>query len=245
MRSRRTPKSATLLKNPSERTVTLEGNATTTVRVYEAADPRIDAAFILAHGAGAGQQSVFIVDFARALSALGVDVVTFNFPYIEQHRRIPDRNPVLEACFRAVIDWTRSGVPSAHRFLFIGGKSMGGRIATQVAAADPSLAIAGLVLLGYPLHPPGRPAERRDRHLPAIGRPVLFVQGSGDAFGTPEQLAPAVAAMRPPPTVRVVKDGDHSFKLRRKDAPAQAEVYANIQQDIVSWIRDIVMASAP
>jgi predicted alpha/beta-hydrolase family hydrolase len=213
--------------------------------VYDARDPRADAAFILAHGAGAGQLSGFITDFARALSALGLDVVTFNFPYIEQQRRIPDRNPVLEACFRAVIDRTRAVIPSARGPLFIGGKSMGGRIATQVAAADPALPISGVVLLGYPLHPPGKPAERRDRHLPAIARPVLFVQGSRDAFGTPEQLAPAVAAMRPSPTVCVVNEGDHSFKLRRKDPTAQAGVYANIQQDIVAWMRGIVTASAP
>src|SRR6266702_2864919 len=87
----------------------------------------------------------------------------------------------------------------AKRALFIGGKSMGGRIATQVAAGDPGLPIAGLVLLGYPLHPPGRPAERRDKHLPAVGRPMLFVQGSRDAFGTPEELTPLVATLQPAP----------------------------------------------
>src|SRR5947207_8086351 len=119
-----------------------------------------------------------MVDTAHALSALGLDVVTFNFPYIEQHRRIPDRGPVLEACYRAVIERVRAEIRCAARFLFIGGKSMGGRIATQVAAADPALPVAGLVLLGYPLHPPGKPAERRDRHLPSIQRPILFVQGS-------------------------------------------------------------------
>jgi predicted alpha/beta-hydrolase family hydrolase len=236
----------TPLKNQSELlSVRLEANVSTTAIVYEAHEPRIDAALILAHGAGAGQQSVFVVDFARALAALGLDVVTFNFPYIEQRRRIPDRNPVLEACFRAVIDRTRSAVPSGRGFLFIGGKSMGGRIATQVAAADASLPIAGLVLLGYPLHPPGKPTERRDRHLPGICRPVLFVQGSRDAFGTPEQLAPVVATMRPTPAVRIVEDGDHSFKLRRKDPARQSGVFANIQQDIVAWTRSIVTASAP
>ena len=122
---------------------------------------------------------------------------------------------------------------------------MGGRIATQVAAADPSLPASGLVLLGYPLHPPGKPAERRDKHLPAIHRPVLFVQGSRDAFGTPEQLAPALAAMAPFATLLTVDDGDHSFKLRKKDPARQAGIFANIQQDIVAWMRTIVTASAP
>jgi predicted alpha/beta-hydrolase family hydrolase len=235
----------TPLKSPSELHIPLEAGAATTALVYQAGDPKIGAVLILGHGAGAGQQSAFSIDFSRALSALGLDIVTFNFPYIEQGRRIPDRGPVLEACYRAVIDRTRADGAGANQFVFIGGKSMGGRIATQVAAADPSLPIAGLILLGYPLHPPGKPAERRDKHLPAIGRPMLFVQGSRDAFGTPAQLTPVVAALQPAAVVRVVEDGDHSFKLRRKDPAAQAGVYANIQQDIVAWTRGIVTASAP
>jgi uncharacterized protein len=235
----------TPLKNTSELKIPLETGAATTALVYDAGDPMVGAALILGHGAGAGQQSTFMVDFARALSALGLDVVTFNFPYIEQRRRIPDRGPVLEARYRTVIDQTRTKVSSASRFLFIGGKSMGGRIATQVAAADPALPVAGLVLLGYPLHPPGKPAERRDKHLPAIRRPILFLQGSRDAFGTPEQLAPIVTGLQPAPTLRVVDDGDHSFKLRRKDPAAQSGLYANIQQDIVAWIRRLVSGSTP
>ena len=238
-------KSVTPLKNPSELKIPLETGAATTALVYAAADPRVGAALILGHGAGAGQQSAFMIDFARALSALGLDVVTFNFPYIEHGRHIPDRAPVLEACYRAVIERTRAEVPGASRFLFIGGKSMGGRIATQVAAADPALPVAGLVLLGYPLHQPGRPTERRDKHLPVIRRPMLFLQGSRDAFGTPAQIAPIASGLQPPATLRVVEDGDHSFKMRRKDPAAQAGVYANIQQDIIAWTRNVVTASTP
>ena len=233
------------MRSPSELKIPLEAGAATTALVYPAADPVVGAALVLGHGAGAGQQSTFMVEFARALSALGLDVVTFNFPYIEQRRHIPDRGPVLEACYRSVIDEVRAHVENARHSLFIGGKSMGGRIATQVAAADPSLPIAGLVLLGYPLHPPGRPAERRDKHLPAIRRPMLIVQGNRDTFGAPDQFAPIVSALRPTPTLHVVADGDHSFKLRRKDPAAQAGVYANIQQEIVAWTRGVIAASTP
>jgi uncharacterized protein len=200
-------------------------------------DTPVDAALILGHGAGAGQRSAFMVDFAHALSALGIDVITFNFLYTEQARRIPDRAPVLEACYRAVIDAVTAGVQTARHRLFIGGKSMGGRMASQVAAADPQLNLAGLVLLGYPLHPPGRPTERRDKHLPAIARPVLFVQGTRDAFGTPDELTPILATMQPPPTMHVVAQGDHSFKLSRKDPVAQAAIYAGVQRAILSFIR--------
>jgi predicted alpha/beta-hydrolase family hydrolase len=232
------------LTSPRELAIRLETGAVTTALVYEGVRHGGDSAtvsdtLILGHGAGAGQRSAFMVDFARALSALGIDLVTFNFLYTEQRRRIPDRAPALEACYRAVIEAVRSEVESARRSLFIGGKSMGGRIATQVAAADSALPLAGLVLLGYPLHPPGRPTERRDKHLPAIGRPMLFVQGSRDAFGTPAELTPIAARLHPVPALHVVAQGDHSFKLPRKDPAAQAAVYADVQRTIVSWILQI------
>ena len=177
-----------------------------------------------------------MVDFAGALSSMGVDVVTFNFLYTEQGRKIPDRAPALEACYRSVIAAVRAGVDTASRALFIGGKSMGGRIATQVAAADPQLPIAGLVLLGYPLHPPGRPTERRDKHLPAIARPMLFVQGARDAFGAPDELAPVLGTLQPLPLMHVVERGDHSFKLSRKDPAAMATIYADVQRAIVTFV---------
>jgi predicted alpha/beta-hydrolase family hydrolase len=233
------------LKSPSELTIALEAGASTQALVYDGVRHRGNFAevsdtagtLILAHGAGAGQRSTFMVDFADALSDLGLDVVTFNFPYIEQRRKIPDRAPVLEACYRRVMAVVVREVESARRLLCIGGKSMGGRIASQVAAADASLPIAGLVLLGYPLHPPGRPLERRDKHLPAIARPMLFVQGARDAFGTPDELTPIVQTLQPPPALHVVPQGDHSFKLSRKDPAAQAVVYTAIQRAIVAWVR--------
>jgi uncharacterized protein len=228
------------LTNPSELRVPLQAGVATTALVYRCAvdGTRAPAALVLAHGAGAGQRSAFIVDFAAALSDLGIDVVTFNFPYTEQRRKIPDRAPVLESCYRAVIAATRNDLESARRALFIGGKSMGGRIATQVAAADAELPIAGLVLLGYPLHPPGRPAERRDKHLPAIRRPMLLVQGTRDAFGTPDELAPVLQTLDPPGTLHTIPQGDHSFKLSRKDPAAQAALYVAIQRTIADWVRE-------
>lgn len=216
-----------------------------TALVYPA-DGRAAASLILAHGAGAGQSSAFIVAFARAIAALGIDVITFDFPYITQKRRIPDRGPALEACYRAVIETVRREIDSARGFLFVGGKSMGGRIATQVAAdlkvplkPDTPYDVAGLVLLGYPLHPPGRPAVLRAAHLPAIGRPMLFVQGSRDTFGTPSELNPILAGLSPAPTLHVVAGGDHSLKVSR-DPRVQAEVYDGVQRTIAKWIESII-----
>ena len=139
----------------------------------------------------------------------------------------------------------RDRVESARRGLFIGGKSMGGRIASQVAAADPDAAIAGLVLLGYPLHPPGRPDQRRDKHLSAIRRPMLVVQGSRDAFGLPAELTPILETLTPKPVLHVVRGGDHSFKLSRKDPLGQAALYDDVQRTIVEWIAAVVKTSAP
>jgi predicted alpha/beta-hydrolase family hydrolase len=224
---------------PNTLEVPVQTGAATTALVYAAAGVTPPAALILAHGAGAGQQSSFMVEFARALSALGLDIITFNFLYTERGRRIPDRPPVLEGCYRAVIDAVRGELESARRALFIGGKSMGGRIATQVAAADPALPVAGLVLLGYPLHPPGKPTERRDKHLPAIRRPMLFVQGSRDAFGTPDELSPVVSALQPAATLHIVQQGDHSFKLPRQDPAAQRAVHAEVQRVIEAWILSV------
>jgi uncharacterized protein len=227
-------------KRQSELKVTLATGATITALVYPAAGPGIGAALILGHGAGAGQDSRFMVDTSRALSNLGLDLVTFNFPYTEQGRRIPDRAPLLEACYQATIETVRRDVVSAQRHLFIGGKSMGGRIATNVAAADSELPIEGLVLLGYPLHPPGRPEQRRDKHLPSIERPMLIVQGSRDAFGTPAELEPILTTLPRPATLHVVPGGDHSFKVPRIDPSHQTAMIEEVHRTIAAWIASIV-----
>ena len=217
-------------------------HAAVTALVYPAAGP-VGATLVLAHGAGAGQHSAFMTGFALGLAALGLDIVTFDFLYAEQRRRVPDRQAVLEACYRAVVDAVsrEASLPKPH--VFIGGKSMGGRIATHIAVTDSDRAIKGLVLLGYPLHPPGRPKERRDSHLGEICRPMLFVQGGRDAFGTPAELGPILSALSPPATLYVVEEGDHSFKCPRTSGESQASIYRDVQQTIASWIREIIAAS--
>jgi uncharacterized protein len=211
-----------------------------TAIVYPAASgDAADISLILAHGAGTNQSSAFMVQFAGALAARGIETITFNFVYSETGRRLPDRNDRLEACWRRVIAASRSGAiggTGGGRRLAIGGKSMGGRIASQVAAADPD-GIAGLVLLGYPLHPPGRPDQLRSKHLLGIRAPMLFVQGSRDAFGTPDELAPIIRSSTAPARLCVVEGGDHSFKVAKKAALSQEEVYEFILDEIERWLR--------
>lgn len=215
----------------------------TALHYRPAADASVRATFVFAHGAGAGQTHPFMTSFAEAMADLGFDLVTFNFPYMEAGRKLPDRAPVLEVCYARVIAGVRERIDSARRFLFIGGKSMGGRMATQLAAADSSLAVSGLLMLGYPLHPPGKPQQRRDAHLPKVGRPMLIVQGSRDAFGTPDEMTPVLAPIVPAATLHVIAGGDHSFKIPRTPGRTQAMVDNEVRETCGRWMH-AVMAGA-
>lgn len=228
-----------MVETPRELAIDAGDGQRTTALIYPAhAAAQRPATLILAHGAGAGLLHPFMTTFARGLSERGVDVVTFNFVYMQRRKHVPDRMPQLVECYRAVIEAARAHVDSARERLFIGGKSMGGRAATHVAADDSALTLAGIVLLGYPLHPPGRPDQRRDAHLPDVKRPMLFVQGSRDTFGTPSELKPILASLSPLPTLHHVDGGDHSFKIAGRDAKTrQPAVYAEIQDTIVEWIQ--------
>jgi hypothetical protein len=181
------------------------------VRSYPAADasaPRL----VLAHGAGAGEDHPWMTRVAAGLAARGVHVLTFNFPYKEAGRSLPDPGPVLEA---ALVDvWKEAGAA------FAGGKSMGGRIASQAAARQLlSPAPAGLVYFGYPLHPPGKPAQRRDAHLPKIDRPMLFLHGTRDPFGSPDEMAALVAGLGAGATLELIDGGDHSLVRPKRQDP--------------------------
>ena len=180
------------------------------------------AGLVLAHGAGGGQHSRFMVEAAKALAARGVTVATFDFPYMAEGRKVPDKGPVLETAWRAAIDAARGHPAFAGLPLFIGGKSMGGRIASQVAAQHVD-GITGLVYFGYPLHPPGRPDQRRDRHLPDIREPMLFVQGTRDQFGTAQEIRDLLPRLNDRTTLFEVSDGDHSFNVRVKVAGKKAD----------------------
>ncbi len=204
-----------------------------TAIVYPAASrDRADIRLILAHGAGSNQMTPSMTRMASALAGRGFETVTFNFLYSEQRKRVPDKNDKLETCWRRVIETFGE---SAGGKLVIGGKSMGGRIASQIAAADAS-GIAGLVFLGYPLHPPGKPEMLRSKHLPAIRAPMLFVQGAKDAFGTPTELTPILRALKDA-ELSVVEDADHSFKVPKRAALPQEKVDEFVLDEVEAWLR--------
>jgi uncharacterized protein len=213
-----------------------EYQSVTAVAYPASAKSRAGITLILGHGAGAGQLSAFMVSFATELAARGIDAVTFNFFFTEHGRRAPDPKDKLEACYRAVIETVRAHKKLARNRLAIGGKSMGGRIASQVAAAGVS-DLAGLIFLGYPLHPPGKPEKLRAEHLPKIKAPMLFVQGSRDVFGTPEELRPIIKKLNPRTALYVVEGGDHSFKVPKSAGITQEEVYRAVQDEIARWLK--------
>jgi hypothetical protein len=221
--------------NPEPLRVAVDSGTVSALR-YPAPAPGLT--LVLGHGAGAPQTSAFMVAFARALAERGLTTVTFNFPYMEQRRRMPDRAPVLEAAFRAVVDAVRARPDRGRDRLVIGGKSMGGRMASHVAAAGLD-GLAGLVFLGYPLHPPGRPEKLRAAHLAQIREPMLFVQGAHDTFGTPEELAPILAPLGHIARLHVVADGDHSFKVPRRGPVSQEAVFARVQDEVAGWARGL------
>jgi predicted alpha/beta-hydrolase family hydrolase len=197
------------------------------------------AGLVLAHGAGAGQKSAFMLAAARGLAARGIVTATFDFPYIAMGRKVPDKGPVLEAAWREAIERARADDGFRARPLFIGGKSMGGRIASQVAAgiAPP---VAGLVFLGYPLHPPGKPAQRRDAHLPAIAQPMLFVQGSADAFGSAEEIRALLPRLSRGSVLHEIASGDHSFKVTARTGRTPSDVMTDVLDAVASFVRALV-----
>lgn len=188
------------------------------------------ALFVFAHGAGAGQHHPFMAGVSKALAARGIDVVTFDFPYKRLQKSAPDRPPILEQAFREAVGaaqrWSQ-----ADR-LFIGGKSMGGRIATHLAAQGLE-SLSGVVCFGYPLHPPGKPEQLRVAHLPAITVPMLVIQGERDAFGTPAELRPHLESIKADVGLHVIKRGDHSLSARGK---SPSDTYAELADIAAAFI---------
>ena len=225
-------------------TVQVNDKEAVTALLYTAAKKdRAGVTVVLGHGAGASQTSGFMRMFAKGLAARGLDVMTFNFVYMEQGRSVPDHKHKLEGCFRAVIEAALKNKKLKNNRVVLGGKSMGGRIASQVMAGEDREAfaddVAGLVFLGYPLHPPGQSLKLRVEHLEHIKKPMLFVQGTRDALGTPEEIKPYVKNLRPAAKIHEIEGGDHSFKAPKKFGKTQEQIYADAMDEIVRWAKEL------
>lgn len=224
-------------KEAEQLSIQVNGRDAVTALLYPAAKKnRAGITLVLGHGAGANQMSGFMRLFANGLAERGLDVMTFNFVYSERGRGAPDPKAKLEACYRAVIEAAPGHRKLKGNKLAIGGKSMGGRIGSQVAAGEGAENIAALVFLGYPLHPPGNLEKMRDAHLKDIKAPMLFLQGSRDAFGTPEELRAVIKRDHLPATLYVIEGGDHSFKVPKSIGVSQEQVYEFAMDEIVGWL---------
>lgn len=193
-----------------------------------------DALLVLAHGAGAGMDHSFMTAMQERLGERGIAVLLFNFPYKQRGGRAPDKTAVLEACYRAVVEQVRGRAAFGAPLLLIGGKSMGGRMATHIAAAG--CAVDGLVLLGYPLNPAGRPKQQRSAHLPAITVPMLFVQGTRDPLCNLDDLRAVLGGVAAPAEVYVVEGGDHSFKVPKRSGRDEGQVLSAIAAECSRWV---------
>jgi predicted alpha/beta-hydrolase family hydrolase len=192
------------------------------------------ATIVVAHGAGAGMDHPFLVGFSRACFDEGLATMRFNFPYIESGRRSPDTEAVLRDTWRAAFEaaWTRR----KKEPVWASGKSLGGRIASM-CAADAEIQPAGLVFLGYPLHPPGKPERIRDEHLSRIQVPMLFLQGTSDPFASPDLLGRVVKKLGDRATLVPFEGAGHSLEVRGQKRDPR-EIGASLAPHAAAFIRE-------
>lgn len=191
-----------------------------------------DWVLIYAPGAGSSIADPFGAYLAAALADEGVASLRFQFPYMEAGRRVPDREPTLEATWLAAIETARAGGGR----LVIGGRSMGGRVASQIVAQGTM--VDALVLFAYPLHPPGRPDRARINHLPRIAVPTLFCSGTNDAFASPVEIGSAVA-MVPGATLHLLDAADHGFVVRKASGRTREQVWQEAAAAFLEWLRTL------
>ena len=208
---------------------------------------------VLAHGAGAGMRHSFMEEMAEELAGAKVATLRFNFPYMEQRRKVPDRAPVPTEAVLAAVRAAAEAAPDLP--LFAGGKSYGGRMTSQ-AAADTSLAAAqtsrasateaslpkvrGLVFFGFPLHPPDQPSTKRAEHLARVKLPMLFLQGTRDKLAELSLLRPICAKLGARATLHIIETADHSFHVLKSSGKTDADVLRELARTVGEWTQNII-----
>ena len=203
-------------------------NTVTAIRSEPEGRPA-DWTFLYAPGAGSNVHDPFGTFACRELATRGITSIRFQFPYMEEGKRRPDRPAVVEATWRAVIEELREGAPR----LCVGGRSFGGRIASQVVADG--TVVEALALFAYPLHPPGNPAKSRDQHLPAIPVPTLFCSGTRDSFAAPEELR-AAAKKVGKSKVHLLEAADHGFAAPKASGRKREDVWQEAVTVLLEWL---------
>ena len=201
------------------------------------APSRARACYVMAHGAGAGMNHPFIAMVANGLSERGIATLRYQFPYMEQGTKRPDTPKLAQATVRAaVLEASRLGPDLA---VFAGGKSFGGRMTSQAQAESPLLGVRGLIFLGFPLHPPGRPSNDRAKHLFGVQIPMLFLQGTRDELAQLQLLQPLVEQLGARARLKLFQDCDHSFHVPARTGHTDEEVRQEMLDVLVNWTKDL------
>lgn len=191
--------------------------------------------YVLGHGAGAGMRHRFMDSVATHLFHQDIATFRYQFPYMEAGRRGPDSPSVLGAAVRAAVAAAHDAAPDLP--IVAGGKSLSGRISSQVVASDAPPVIKGLIFLGYPLHPPKKPSVKRSEHLSSIRVPMLFLQGTRDELADLDLFEPIMTQLGPIATLHTVQGGDHSFNVLRRSGRTEQEVMEELAGAISTWTR--------
>lgn len=213
---------------------TLEVGEAGRVSALWLAPPRARACYVFAHGAGAGMAHASMAAFAAGLAAREVATLRFQFPYMENGGKRPDPPAVAHAAVRAAVDEAARLGPGLP--LFAGGRSFGGRMTSQAQARAPLPGVRGLVFVGFPLHPSGKPGIERASHLSDIDVPLFFLQGTRDELATLELLTPVVEGLGSRATLELFDDADHSFHVRARSGRNDAQVREAMLDATVAWM---------
>jgi predicted alpha/beta-hydrolase family hydrolase len=191
------------------------------------------AAYVFAHGAGAGMGHAFMADLANALAERAIATLRYQFAYMERGSKRPDTPAVAQAAVRAAVAEAQRQWPELP--LLAGGKSFGGRMTSQAQAAAPLPGVCGLVFVGFPLHPAGKPGTERAAHLQDVALPMLFLQGTRDELADLALLRPVVDALGARATLRLFDDADHAFHVRARSGSNDRAVLAALADTVAQW----------
>ena len=192
---------------------------------------------VLAHGAGAGMTHPFLAKLASELANAGVATLRYQFPYMEQKRRVPDAPTVATATVASAARAAAKAAPGLT--LLAGGKSFGGRMSSQAASQGLLEGVRGLVFFGFPLHPPNKPGTKRAEHLVKVPMPMLFLQGTRDTLADLKLLRPICAHLGPRATLHIIETADHSFHVLKSSGKSDADVLHELAQTTASWAENL------
>lgn len=218
---------------PSSLTIPLPSGGTTSGLLQ--VPVKAEACYVFAHGAGAGMDHAFMAAIAQGLAERGIATLRFNFPYMERGSKRPDQPAVAHAAVRAAVAEASRRLPGLP--LFAGGKSFGGRMTTQAQALEPLPGVLGIALVGFPLHPAGKPSIERAAHLAGVELPMLFLQGTRDGLAALDLITQTTASLGRRATLHIVEGADHAFHVLVRSGRDDAQVREELLDTMAAWMK--------